>query len=429
MIIEFSFGNFRSFKDIQSLNMTAAKIKSENKKLDVNNLITFDEKLSLLKSKAIYGANASGKSNVIGALFSYIKIVKNCVKDEKVLNLIDNFQLSTETENKPAFFQMIFIHDSIRYRYGFEATKEEIKSEWLYGTPAIREVPFFIREGNSIIKINKKYFNEGYKLRSLFDSKDEDNGVFRRNSLFLSAVAALNGKQAKSILDSISSIILISGLGYEGVMYQVAIDALDDNSKKEKIFDFLKLADMGIDEIGTFELSKEKISDDVPNKGIKPEKIVVTKHSKYNSNMQKIGKALFSFPFSESEGTKKMFEISPFILEAITKGRTIVIDEFDARFHPLITKKIVEIFNSKTNKYSQLIFVTHDTNLLSADLLRRDQIDFVEKDMYGASHLYTLVQFKGIRKTSFQNDYIRGKYGAIPFIGDFNHIFNTDKDA
>jgi len=153
-------------------------------------------------------------------------------------------------------------------------------------------------------------------------------------------------------------------------------------------------------------------------------------HDKFNSQKEKIGEANLQFSSSQSEGTLKMFEISSFIIKAIENGETLVIDEFDARLHPLISKKIVELFNSQGNSSAQLIFVTHDTNLLSADLLRRDQIDFVEKDKYGESHLYSLVQFKGIRNSaSFEKDYIKGKYGAIPFLGDFNQLFNTEKDA
>ena len=124
---------------------------------------------------------------------------------------------------------------------------------------------------------------------------------------------------------------------------------------------------------------------------------------------------------NESEGTQKLFELSPYIYDAIREQEVIVVDEFDARFHLLLTRKIVELFNSTENQGAQLIFTTHDTNLLSSNLLRRDQIEFVEKDRFGASHLYSLVEFKGIRKTaSFEKDYIQGKYGAIPFLGDFS---------
>ena len=153
---------------------------------------------------------------------------------------------------------------------------------------------------------------------------------------------------------------------------------------------------------------------------------VISLHDKFNERKEKIGEANLQFLSSQSEGTLKMFEISTFIIKAIENNETLVIDEFDARLHPLVSKKIVELFNSQANSGAQLVFATHDTNLLSADLLRRDQIDFVEKDKYGESHLYSLVQFKGIRNNaSFEKDYIKGKYGAIPFLGDFNQLFKS----
>ena len=160
------------------------------------------------------------------------------------------------------------------------------------------------------------------------------------------------------------------------------------------------------------------------------EKIVISEHKKYNNKNKIVDSEFFSFIANESEGTQKIFELSPVLLSALTDGSPIIIDEFDARFHPLITKKIVELFNSENNQTSQLVFVTHDTNLLSANLLRRDQIDFVEKDKYGASHQYSLVKFKGVRKnTLIERDYIKGKYGAIPFLGDFNQILKSENDA
>jgi len=126
----------------------------------------------------------------------------------------------------------------------------------------------------------------------------------------------------------------------------------------------------------------------------------------------------------ESEGTKKMFEISPALLESLEGGRVLILDEFDARFHPLLSRKIVELYNSAANKKAQLIFATHDTNLLTPQLLRRDQVCFVEKDQQGASHFYSLADFKGVRNdASFEKDYIAGKYGAIPFLGDFTTLF------
>jgi len=198
---------------------------------------------------------------------------------------------------------------------------------------------------------------------------------------------------------------------------------------KEQVETFLTMADTGVTKLDTLEIPDENMgeSDNVNKK----RKVVVAVKDVYGTNHAVMSQKM-PFPISifESEGTNKMYEISTFIIKAIRLGKVLVIDEFDARFHPLITQKIVELFNSQGNKNGQLIFVTHDTNLLSADLLRRDQIDFVEKDQYGASHLYTLVQFKGVRDTdSFEKNYIKGKYGAIPYVGGFNKFFAFIEDA
>lgn len=423
MIEEFSFGNFWSFKDMQTLNMTAAKIKSKNPRLDTVNLIPVEDELSLLKAKAIYGANASGKSNVVKALGAFIRIINESVKDEKVLEMIESFQLSTESADEPTFFQMIFWLDGIRYRYGFEADYESIKSEWLFSTPNLREQVLFLREKDQVIEINQKHFPEGQMSIELSGGEGQ---IFRDNSLFLSSLASFGfGKISKQIVKKISSILVISGLGHPGE-FGLTSDFLSDSVKKTFILDFLKKADVGIEDIYAIELKGENLPKDLPEdvkQEFKKQRILISNRIKYDVNLNAVGSSEFAFAAQESEGTKKMFELSPFIYTALKQGTPLVIDEFDARFHPLLTKKIVELFNSEGNKKSQLIFITHDTNLLSADLLRRDQIDFVEKDRYGASHLYTLVEIKGVRNdASFEKDYIQGKYGAIPFLGDFSTL-------
>ena len=428
MIEEFNFGNFWSFKDIQSLNMTAAKIKSKAPSLDNNNVFPVAKDLCLIKSKAIYGANASGKSNVVKALVTFIRIIRDSVKEEKVLSLIDSFQLSTETTSKPTFFQLIFRVGKTRYRYGFEADDKSIKSEWLFSTPSKREQSLFIREKNEIVKINQKNFKEGVLYQKLFEnSKDQ---VFTDTSLFLTHLNSFGfAKLSKQIFQTISSITIISGLGHSG-MYGIAGEALSDAIKKKFILDFLKKADVGIDDLKTVEISNESLPDNVEEEikqELKKGKIIVSSRTQFDSNLKRVGKSEFSFGNQESEGTKKMFELSPFIYRSLKEGVPLVIDEFDSRFHPLLTKKIVEIYNSSENKKSQLIITTHDINLLSPELLRRDQIDFIEKDKYGASHLYTLVEIKGVRNdASFEKDYIHGKYGAIPFLGDFTNLISFE---
>jgi len=428
MIEEFSFGNFCSFKDIQSLKMTAAKIKSKDASLDTNNVFHVNNDLSLIKSKAIYGANASGKSNLVKALATFIKIIIESVKEEKVLSLIDAFQLSTETVSQPTFFQLIFRIDKIRYRYGFEADNKSIKSEWLFSTPNKREQVLFIREENEIVEINKTHFEEGVLYQSLL--KDSKNQIFTNTSLFLTHLNSIGfAKQSQQIFKTISSILIVSGLGHKG-MYNIASESLSDAIKKKFILDFLKKADLGINDLEAVEITNENLPNNLEEElkqDLQKGKIIISSKTLFDSNLKEVGKSKFSFSFQESEGTKKMFELSPFIYRSIKEGVPLIIDEFDSRFHPLLTKKIVEFYNSSENKKSQLIFITHDTNLLSHKLLRRDQIDFVEKDKYGASHLYTLVEIKGVRNdASFEKDYIQGKYGAIPFLGDFTNLISFE---
>lgn len=431
IIQEFSFGNYRSFKDIQTLNLSSAKIKSKHRSIDENNLITDTnfKDVSFLKSKAIYGANACGKSNVVKAFVTFIRIIKQSVKDENILNLVEPFRLSTETENEPSFFQLIFWVGKTRYRYGFELDDKKIYAEWLFAKPGERELPFFIRDSQEIIEFDKTNFSEGNKLVRLFDENTDGNEIFRENSLFLSSISSLGfGKLSKELIENIASILVINGLGHGG-LYTYAGDSLKDKKRKKYIVDFLKFGDTGITDIDTFDVpSENEEKNDIGND--KKRKLIVSTRKKYNEKLEFQEDEQFPFRLMESEGTVKLFELSPVVFEALKENRPLIIDEFDARFHPLLTKKIIELFNSKQNLSSQLIFVTHDTNLLSADFLRRDQVEFVEKDKYGASHLYSLVQFKGIRNTaSFEKDYINGKYGAIPFLGDFSKLLNFEDHA
>lgn len=415
MLIDFSVENFRSIKEMQTLSMSAANIVSKYKELDEQNIHKYSDKVSLLKTKAIYGANASGKSNMIQALQRFIMIVGKSVKDDDILNYtIENFQLSTETENKQTFFQLSFLLNNIYYRYGFEATKEEIKSEWLFGTPGKKEVPFFTREGKNIV-VNETQFKEGKKVIDLYSQSDND--IARNNSLFLGVVKSFGGNVAKDIVDYVSSILVVNH-HVDSSLRGFAENALDKKENKIKIAQFLNGADVGIEDIDKIVLTNEN---DTSN-----DYFIKTAHKKFNKDLKSEGNASFEMKSHESEGTKKMFELSPLVFEALKHSSVLIIDEFDTKLHPLLSKKIVELFNSYSNKGSQLIFATHDTNLLSAKLMRRDQICFAEKDKYGASHFYSLADFKGVRNdASFEKDYIAGKYGAIPFLGDFSAIIES----
>lgn len=414
MIVDFSVQNYKSIRDMQTLAMNAANIVSKDKELDKSNLIKVSPKLSLLKTKAIYGANASGKSSMIEALASFITIVIYSVKDEKALQLIWPFYFSDAKMMAPTYFQLSFLLNGTYYRYGFEADASKIKSEWLFGTPGKKEVPFFTREGNEI-HVNEKQFQEGAKIIDLY--KQSGNDIGRSNSLFLTAVRSFNDGLAREIINYFSSYIIIWGLS-DHTARQMAERSLGDEPMRKRIAELLKMADVGIDDIWREEVRSDNVSDNSAK-----EYHIRTKHTVWGEDGKPTGtRNLFMF-IHESEGTKKMFEVASALLESLDGGRVLLFDEFDARFHPLISRKIVELFNAASNKNAQLIFATHDTNLLSSKLLRRDQICFAEKDQQGASHFYSLADFKGVRNdASYEKDYIAGKYGAIPFLGDFKSI-------
>lgn len=422
MIIDFSVKNFRSIKNLQTLSLVAAPIKSKNEELDSNNIIPVSDKLSLLKTAAIYGANGSGKSNVVKAMMGMLLFVRDSFKDDTLgLKLITPFLLDELSAKEPSYFQLSFINDGTKYRYGFEIFDNKIVSEWLFGTPDKKEVYFFTREGTDIT-INENQFSEA---KGLTDKTSE-------TSLFLNVVKAFNGKVSKSVYDFLFTKIAVSAGINDDEFRKNTLTLLKQEDTKRKILSLLNDADFGIRELKQVKINKENLHKDTPIEVIsaveRGELEMIFSYRKiFNDKGDHIYDATFDLDQMESEGTKKMFDYSGVIIRALTEGKTLVLDEFDARLHPLLTKKLVEMFNSPTlnkNK-AQLIFVTHDTNLLDNTLLRRDQIYFTEKNSKSETELYSLADFKGIRNdASYEKDYIKGKYGAIPFLGDFEKLLD-----
>ena len=400
MLIQFTVGNYLSFKEPVTLSMTATDERAKFEKLNENNVFKIDEELSLLKSAAVYGANASGKSNLVKAMAFMHWFVVNSSKNTQVNELIDmeEFIFSTETEGKPSSFEIVFILEGRVYRYGFEVDKKQVISEWLFHVPKVKEFKLFKRNGNKIDM--GKNFKEG----NLFADRTRDN------ALFLSVNAQFNGKISTKLLRWFeSNFNVVFGINTD-VYRRIAIQYF--NRYKNNILKLINKFDLGIDDI---KLEGSKL---------------ITFHKKYDSKGNVVSQAILDFDENESEGTKKLFALAVPILDTLKNGEVLAIDELDARFHPLMTRTIIDLFNSKdTNPYNaQLIFMTHDTNLLSNTIFRRDQIWFVEKNKEGVSDLYSLVEFKVDNDADFENDYIKGKYGAIPFIGNFIQLFG-DKNG
>ncbi|NET44094.1 ATP/GTP-binding protein [Okeania sp. SIO2B3] len=430
MLIQFSVGNYLSFKKNVTLSMVATEVTAQNNSVDENNIFQVDDELNLLKSCAVYGANASGKSNLIKALDFMRRFVLNSSKETQIEDAIniEEFRLSTATEGKPSFFEIVFILDHKLYRYGFEVDKKQVVSEWLFYVPKVRETRLFERDENGIEMTN--VFSENQYFGKLIADKT------RNNALFLSVNAQFNSKISTSILRWFRDLNIISGL-HSNFYQQVTVEYFKDSKYKNEIIQLIKEWDLGIDDIKIE--TKKVLQEQLPNfiseefrkfmldSGALTDDIQ-SFHKKYNSEGKVESLEVFDFEKNESEGTKKLFAFAVPILDTLKNGEILIIDELDARLHPIITRAIIDLFNSKkTNpKNAQLIFTTHDTNLLSNKIFRRDQIWFTEKNRQGATDLYSLVEYKVPNDATFESDYIKGKYGAIPFLDNFTELFEKN---
>jgi len=422
MLVEFTVANFRSFQDAMTLSMVAANLVAKDKTVDTSNLIKTDSEISLLKTAVIYGANASGKSNLLKALLFMKSFMVNSSKESQSTDKIgvEPFKLGLYGETSPSHFELVFIMDGIRYRYGFEADRNRVSAEWLYYVPSSRETSVFSRKDN-VIAVSKKFDAEGIDKRT------------RNNALYLSVCAQFNVPLAEKILAWVSDKLnVLSGL-HDHHYRNYTAGSCDTDANRLRISSLIKALDTGISGI-TVERNTLGI-DSLPS--AMPEELkklitrgsdsftqvsVKTTHKKYGNDGSFVGKEEFDMDENESDGTQKLFALAGPLLNALNEGEVLLIDELDSRLHPLVTLAIIRLFSEveSNSKNAQLIFVTHDTNLLDKSLFRRDQIWFTEKNRYGATSLYSLAEFKIRNDASFGSDYIKGKYGAIPFIGSLD---------
>jgi AAA15 family ATPase/GTPase len=398
MLVNFRVENFKSFKDMTEFSMEATKLRNlrESNTFDVNNI-------SLLKSAVIYGANASGKSNLLKALHKMQEIVKLSTE----LNFMQSsdlqpFLLNSQQEKEPTLFEIEFIIDEVLYRYGFKVnSKRIIHSEWLYQKKLMaraQEVLVFIREKQNIKLTN--HFKEGKKL--------EDKT--RSDTLFLTVATKFDGYLSTRILNWFAELSILSNIKNEGFQLSPYV-SLEQSELKDKVITFIKNADVSISDLDIKKIKKEESEEVIET--------IVTKHIKYDKNNNFESFTTFDLEF-ESDGTQKLLALAGFIIVVLEHGSILIIDELDNSFHTELVEAIVKLFNSKeTNpNNAQLIFTTHDTNLLNQKHFRRDQIWFTEKDIYGATELYSLIDYgKGTRNDlALEKSYLYGKFGAVPHI-------------
>lgn len=409
-LLQFTVGNFRSIKDERTFTFAPTQIQDEPKES-----LGCIGKHRFSTISAVYGANSSGKSNLARALAMMNHIITHSVRlndnDELVYM---PFQLSPAGDSQPMHFEVTFLNNKKQHmRYGFENNSRKIVKEWLFVmSDEQQETPLFARDADGIA-VNEDAFKEG------IDREEMTND----NRLFLSLVAQLGGPISKDVLQFFNlELNVVSGLdsdGYQGFTLQEFKNGSDISVRT---LDFLRQLQFGLTKIEVEE--RDTASGSLTPRARHNAFDVYTSHYTYNGDGSISGQRRFNFYEHESEGTKKMFDLAGPIFDTLQCGATLVIDELDAKMHPLISRQVVKLFTSEeTNpKKAQLLFTTHDTNLLSSKLFRRDQIWFTEKDTTESTDLYRLTDIvlpdgsKPRGDGNLERNYIKGRYGAVPFI-------------
>jgi len=408
MILTFSLGNFRSFHEIQTIDFRATGLVSEDKEVDNNN-ITMVADSPVLKTVGVYGPNGSGKTNLIKGLEFFKSMVKNSLGSEGLLkDKFSPFVLSSDVQNNKGYFQINMLIDKKKYRYGFTLKNQNgIAEEWLFG-PADKNETFYFKRHGQKIEFNKERFSEG-------DSLPLEK--LRQDTLFLTFVSSYNGETSNKIREFISNKAIFENENLIISQYRVFNDdynltnLLIKSGNKSTILKWLQNAGLFFEDVR------------IANTGEgSPFSLVMLSKKVFNSKGEVTGTYELWIDENESSGTRKFYSYIGQLHKLFTEGGILVVDEIDSNFHPSLLLKLISFFNNpELNKANaQLLFTSHDTNLLDPNVLRRDQIYFTEKSLQEATILYSLADLKGIRNNAdFARQYLAGLYGALPVLGDY----------
>lgn len=414
MLIEFRVENFRSLRQEQVLSLVASKDKT----LQDTHTVSTGLKAAprLLRSAAIYGANASGKSNLLKAL-QYMRGV--VAESATVIQpgqafALQPFRLDAQSATEPTAFEVTFIIDGVRYQYGFSMTTQRIVGEHLLVYKAFKPQRWFERHFDA--QTGKDVYEFGSGLKG---PKNLWEGATRPNALFLSMAVQLNSDALRPIFDWFVNELVIFNEQAQ-LSPQVSIQMLKQTEGRRRICDFLSAADMSIAdiEVVTRKVPEQAVHFDLAAGKTEVRNEEVEKHQLRFSHLTEKGQAVFDL-MDESNGTRNLLFLAGPVLDILRKGLTLVIDELDTSLHTLLVRELVRLFHhpEANTGGAQLIFTTHDTSLLDApDLFRRDQIWFVEKDRDQASELIGLSEFSPRKNEALERGYLIGRYGGIPLL-------------
>lgn len=425
MLIEFRFKNYRSFRDEATLSMEATGLKSFK-----NCLIPLSSTVNLLPAIAIYGKNGGGKSNVIRAFWLAVQFIRNAqrTQHERASIPVNPFALNDYSKEEPTEFAFEYTSNGIKYWYGFSATREKIHSEYLYHAPKGQRALIFERTGQNFS------FTEEKAKRSLIGQMVADN------QLFFSVACTMNDGPCISAMRWFRDQVFFSR-DYSDIPRQL-LEYSEDKNMLKAISDYAKAADLGIQDM-QFEFNSKEITDDAALPDTIPDGIrtaliqfmhalsedpnnaeVRLKMGEMTAKASHLGEnrngeqASYSLDLSEeSDGTRKLMSLAPAIESALRTGGILLVDELEREMHPMLVDYILAKFQSKAANPNgaQIVFTTHNTELMNLELLRKDQLYFVDKrDKDGTSELYTISEFSTRTTENIRKGYLVGKYGATP---------------
>lgn len=431
MLIRFSTKNYLSFREKQTLDLMAIR---EIRDRQEENTIPLADGDALLRTVALYGANASGKSNLFSALAFCTRFMLGSFGNRNATSDIQTvpFLYDNKSRKAPSGFELEFTAGGRWYKYGFSANQKVVETEWLFAREG-QEAAMVPRFGRKRVKGEDRI-----EVHPSFSGADDTIvGKTRENALFLSTCAGLDVKEALTILREIAGWSFQSGGTNKAAM---TARMLAEGQNKHAIVRFVHMADPSIDDLGV-----ERVEHDTDQVGADGE-VVRTVGFRVEMGHKLASGKKRTLPFGAlgSLGTQKAFALAGPVFRALDQGTVLFIDELESSLHPMLTREIIKLFNNPTTnpQNAQLVFNTHDTHLLDCEvynpalgrkeqLLRRDQVYFAERTGEYSSRLYSLADFTPETDEhlpegdSPETEYLTGRYGAIPFIGNFS--FGNEK--
>lgn len=436
MLLRFTIENMFSFRGAATLDLTAVRGCTERMDEATFPTSSAANAAHALKVAAIYGANASGKSNLLHAFHLFVEFVRRSagIGSANARVPVSPFLHVAKWEGAPppSRMEVVLVDDGVQYRYGFSATGVQVTEEWLYRKELARK---YARETELFVRYQQED-RDIIETSSAFEKADRVIvEKTRRNALFLSTACMLAVPEAMRIVQNCFEQMTVCSADNDAMNVQTS-KMIVENRFRDQILSFLSHTDETIDRI---EIEKRDVTSDFTTMiGKSAGDAFVLEPKVYLKNPDG-GSYGQSLPLESiaSRGTFKAFRLAGPMFEALGTGGVMLVDELDCRLHPMLVRQIIRMFNSRASNphNAQLIFNTHDTNLLNGkvysegkktdeNLLRRDQIYFVERDGDYVSHLYSLIEFAKGGKTiradaSYEKDYLNGLYGSIPYIGNF----------